>query len=153
MDSLFGIGLPELILILILAGMVMGPQRIRQVARTLGRITGQLQSISREFARQLNAELDALDSGELKGTVNDLRSLQQEVEALRRELRQAPEALRRETQAAVEEGKAALQEGQAVLQDGRKAEPAAGDVPEPTGEPGEEQPALPNLVEVPDDPE
>jgi len=153
MDSLFGIGLPELILILILAGMVMGPQRIRQVARTLGRITGQLQSISREFARQLNAELDALDSGELKGTVNDLRSLQQEVEALRRELRQAPEALRRETQAAVEEGKAAVREGQAVLQDGRKAETVAGESPEAVDEPGEEQPALPNLVEIPDDPE
>lgn len=154
MDSLFGIGLPELVLILILAGMVMGPQRIRQVARMLGRITAQLQSISREFARQLNAELDALDSGELKGTMNDLRSLQQEVEALRRELRQAPEALRGETQAALQEARAAVQEGQAALQDGKRVETGAIASPEAAAEPAAEKPpSLPNLVEVPEDPD
>ena len=68
MDSFFGIGAPELVLILIIASMVMGPKRIGQTARWLGRTTAQLQNISRSFIRQLNAELD-LDgeNNELKG--------------------------------------------------------------------------------------
>jgi Sec-independent protein translocase protein TatA len=72
MDSIFGIGLPELMVILLLAGLFMGPHRIRRVARTLGYWTAQLQTISRQFARQLNTELDSLDSGEMKGALQDV---------------------------------------------------------------------------------
>ena len=94
MDSFFGIGLPELVLILMLAGLVMGPHRIRQFARIFGKVTAQLQRVSREFARQLNSELDAVDSGEMKNVLGDMRSLQDEVEALRRELSQVPKSFR-----------------------------------------------------------
>ena len=80
MDSFFGIGFPELVLILLLAGMVMGPQRIRQVARTLGRLVAQVQGISREFTRQLNAELDAIDNKEMRGTINDVNELRQRLD-------------------------------------------------------------------------
>lgn len=93
MDSIFGIGIPELIIILLLAGVVMGPQRIRQVAYTLGRITAQLQRVSREFTRQLNAELDSLEDDSIRGTVDDVRQLQKEVAELRRELARAPRSL------------------------------------------------------------
>ena len=93
MDSIFGIGIPELIVVLLLAGLVMGPQRIRQVALTLGRITAQLQKVSREFGRQLNAELDALDDGSLRDTMDDVLQLQKEVDELRRELARAPKSL------------------------------------------------------------
>ena len=84
MDSFFGIGFPELVFILVLAGLVMGPQRIRQVARTLGRLIGQMQSVSRQFTRQLNAELDALDSPEFKGAMEDMKALREEVDELHR---------------------------------------------------------------------
>ncbi|MCP5098981.1 MAG: twin-arginine translocase subunit TatB, partial [Chloroflexi bacterium] len=63
MDSFFGIGFPELVTILILAGIVMGPARIGRVARWLGRTTAQLQTISRGFMRQLSAELESVDDG------------------------------------------------------------------------------------------
>ena len=63
MDSVFGIGLPELILLVVLAGMVMGPERIVRYARLLGAMTARLQSVSRAFLRQLSAELDSVDSG------------------------------------------------------------------------------------------
>jgi len=87
MDSVFGVGLPELVVIVVIAGMVMGPERIAQTARKLGRLTAQLQGVSRAFFRQLNAELDAVDEGgDIKATVEELRRLRQQVDDLRGEI-------------------------------------------------------------------
>jgi sec-independent protein translocase protein TatB len=87
MDSIFGIGLPEFVLILIIAGMVMGPERIVRSARALGRLTAQLQNISRSFVRQLNAELDSVDKdGQLKDTIDELNQLRRQVADLRNEV-------------------------------------------------------------------
>jgi Sec-independent protein translocase protein TatA len=61
MDNIFGIGLPEFILILVIAGMVMGPERIVRAARSFGRLAARMQSVSRSFIRQLNAELESVD--------------------------------------------------------------------------------------------
>ena len=57
MDSLLGIGMPELVVILLLAGIVMGPERIRPVARWLGQALAQLQLLAASLIRQVNAEL------------------------------------------------------------------------------------------------
>ena len=87
MDSFFGIGAPELILILVIAGMVMGPERIGRTARWLGRTTSQLQGISRSFIRQLNAELDV--DGEkdaLSGTWKDMQDLRRQLDEVKGEL-------------------------------------------------------------------
>lgn len=87
MDSVFGIGLPELILIAVLAGMLIGPERIVRFARTLGQMTARLQSVSRAFLRQLNAELDSVDSGgELRETIDELHLLRRQVAELRSEV-------------------------------------------------------------------
>ncbi len=87
MDNVFGIGLPELLLIMIIAGMVMGPERIARTARTLGGLTAKLQSVSRTFLRQLNAELDAVDEdGQLRSTVDELQQLRRQVAELRGEI-------------------------------------------------------------------
>lgn len=146
MDSFFGIGLPELLVILILASLVMGPHRIRQVARTLGYWTAQLQSISRQFARQLNAELDSLDSGDVKGALQDVRDLQREVEALRNELGQASRSV-------VQQGEDAIQEAEetvrAATSPNKNGSPEANE----EAETDSDDPALPRLLEVPDDPE
>jgi sec-independent protein translocase protein TatB len=87
MDSVFGIGLPELILVAVLAGMVMGPERIVRVARTLGLMTARLQGVSRAFLRQLSAELDSADSdGQLRDTLDELQQLRRQVAELRSEV-------------------------------------------------------------------
>lgn len=145
MDSFFGIGFAELIVILILAGLVMGPARIRQVARTLGRWTAQLQGISREFARQLNAELDSLDDGgEMKETMREMREMREELISLRKELNQVPKAFIQDTKDAVEEGKAVL--------DGQ--EPAYKPISRPSKESENgTSDRLPNAVDVPEDQE
>lgn len=87
MDNIFGIGLPEFILILVIAGMVMGPERIARSARSLGLLTARLQAISRSFFRQLNAELDSVDQdGQLRNTVEELNLLRRQVADLRSEV-------------------------------------------------------------------
>jgi hypothetical protein len=127
----------------------------------LGRITAQLQRISREFARQLNAELDAVDSGEIKGALRDVRSLQDEVEALRRELSQVPRTLREQRESVIAEGKQIVTEGEAALK-GVSTKKTAEDNPPDTGDAQSEQgssvereskPRLPRAIEVPEDPD
>jgi sec-independent protein translocase protein TatB len=87
MDNIFGVGLPEFVLIMVIAGMVMGPERIARAARTLGVMTARLQAVSRSFFRQINAELDSVDQGgQLRDTVEELNSLKREVTSLRNEV-------------------------------------------------------------------
>ena len=105
MDSFFGIGFPELVMILILAGIVLGPQKIRQVAFWLGRFTAQIRAISQQFTSQLNAELDALDADdvrEMQAAVKELKSLRSEVKDLQRQLR--PDRLAQSGRNVVAEG-------------------------------------------------
>lgn len=87
MDSIFGVGLPELILLVVLAGMLMGPERIVRYARMLGLMTARLQAVSRAFLRQMSAELDSVDSsGELRETLDELQLLRRQVAELRSEV-------------------------------------------------------------------
>lgn len=161
MDSFFGIGFPELILILIVAGIVMGPERIGQTARWLGRTTAQLQKISRGFIRQLNHELDNSSDGQaLRDTMQELKQLRRELTDLRGEVNQT-------TRGAAQAGRQALQEVENSirppdLKPGKSVLPSPADAP-PVGDkigavPGgavknTAVPPLPDLVDVPDDPE
>ena len=106
MDSFFGIGLPELILILIIAGIVMGPERIGQTARWLGKTTAQMRAISQGFIRQFNAEIGAADeSGELKNAWQDVQDLRQQLDALKSEFTTVAKKTMHETKQAVDESK------------------------------------------------
>jgi Sec-independent protein translocase protein TatA len=138
-SSLFNIGLPELIFILLLAGMVMGPQRIRQVALWLGRLTAQARSVSRAFIRQLDSELEAEEKGELKGAMNDIQSLQNELRELRRELQSAPKVVRGNTIGAAGTALNGAQRDASHLLDEDDDAPSIA-------------PRLPKAVDVPDDP-
>ncbi len=62
---MFGIGLPELFLILALALIVLGPDKLPETARKIAKIVGDLRRTTEEFKREL--ELEALnDLKELK---------------------------------------------------------------------------------------
>lgn len=151
MDSFFGIGFPELVFILILAGLVMGPHRIRQVARTLGKLVAQMQAISQEFTRQLNAELDAVDSEEVRGAVDDMKALRREVDDLRRQVKSIPQELAQEGKKAVEEGERAFKPVSRPTPEqktGTESEESEQELPS-----GPMPDALPNPIDVPDDPQ
>ncbi|MFT5193167.1 MAG: sec-independent protein translocase protein TatB [Cellvibrionaceae bacterium] len=79
-ESIFGIGGPEFLFILILAGIFLGPGRIAKVARWMGQTTAKLQTISRGFLGQLKSELDMGEGTE------DLRDMLKEMQDLRSEV-------------------------------------------------------------------
>ena len=60
MDFL-NVGPWELIVVLIIAILVAGPQRMVEIARTLGRVSRQLRNLSREFTTALQSEIQAAD--------------------------------------------------------------------------------------------
>jgi sec-independent protein translocase protein TatB len=60
-----GIGLPEMLVVLVIALVVVGPQQLPVLMRRIGRIAGQARSMAREFQRSFDeigreAELDEL---------------------------------------------------------------------------------------------
>lgn len=87
---MFGIGIGEIILILVIGTLVVGPERMVSFARDAGRILAKFRretdSVSQEFREAL--ELDELRGvlneaqSELQGVAKDLQSTQQEVQAI-----------------------------------------------------------------------
>jgi sec-independent protein translocase protein TatA len=61
---MFGIGIPELVMILVVALIVLGPQRLPEVARMLGRAYAQLRRASEEFQNTIRQDLAALERQE-----------------------------------------------------------------------------------------
>jgi sec-independent protein translocase protein TatA len=61
---MFGIGLPELMLIMVLALLVLGPQRLPEVARLVGRAYGQLRRASEEFQNTIRQDIAAIERQE-----------------------------------------------------------------------------------------
>ena len=53
---MFGIGGTELLVILVVALIVLGPQSLPKLARTLGRTMGEFRKVSTEFQRTMNME-------------------------------------------------------------------------------------------------
>lgn len=62
MDFL-NVGPWELVVVLIIAILVAGPQRMVEIARSLGRLSRQLRDLSREFTTALQAEIYASEEG------------------------------------------------------------------------------------------
>lgn len=58
---MFGIGGTELLVILVVALIVLGPKSVPQIARTLGKAMGEFRKVSTEFQRTLNTEIEMED--------------------------------------------------------------------------------------------
>ena len=55
---MFGISPSELIVIIIVALLVLGPDKLPGLARTLGRLTAEMRRLSTEFQRTLHTEIE-----------------------------------------------------------------------------------------------
>ena len=55
---MFGMGGTELLVILVVALIVLGPKSVPQIARTLGKAMGEFRKVSTEFQRTLNTEIE-----------------------------------------------------------------------------------------------
>jgi sec-independent protein translocase protein TatB len=63
---MFGIGTSEVLLILLIVLIVLGPKEIPKVARTLGRAMREFQRITDELKQTLNAEIDNEEETRIK---------------------------------------------------------------------------------------
>lgn len=59
-SRVFGLGVPELIFIMLLALLIFGPKRLPEIGRTLGRGMSEFRKASNDLKRTINVEL-ALD--------------------------------------------------------------------------------------------
>lgn len=64
MDSILGVGGNELIIILVLAAIILGPERIARAAREIGKFVRNVKSYFSSLSSELKSELDILDEME-----------------------------------------------------------------------------------------
>jgi Sec-independent protein translocase protein TatA len=69
----------ELALVLVIAILVAGPERMLEIARTLGRVSRQLGDLSREFTTALQREIQAAEK-ETVESAPDLSEVRQDLE-------------------------------------------------------------------------
>ncbi|MDJ0631663.1 MAG: TatA/E family twin arginine-targeting protein translocase [Xenococcaceae cyanobacterium MO_188.B29] len=83
--NIFGIGLPEMALIMIVALLVFGPKKLPEIGRSLGKAIRGFQDASKEFENEFKKEAQQIEesikmSAELEGTKNVQAKNPQEVE-------------------------------------------------------------------------
>jgi Tat protein translocase TatB subunit len=61
---MFGIGLPELVVIFVVALLVLGPQRLPELARALGRGIRELRNLTEDVRKEIDEEIHRPDRGE-----------------------------------------------------------------------------------------
>jgi sec-independent protein translocase protein TatB len=88
---MFDIGFSEIVVIGVVALIVIGPERLPKVARTLGHMFGRLQRYVNEVKADINREIE----------LDELRKLQAQVQSAARDIEQSVTQATREAEAGV----------------------------------------------------
>ena len=84
---MFDIGFSELLVIGVVALIVIGPERLPRVARTLGHLYGRLQRYVTQVKSDIHREMEAADLGKMKTEFESAaRSFQSSVETSMRDV-------------------------------------------------------------------
>jgi len=59
--NIFGIGLPEMALIMIVALLIFGPKKLPEIGRSMGKAVRGFQEASREFENEFKREAESLE--------------------------------------------------------------------------------------------
>jgi sec-independent protein translocase protein TatB len=138
---MFDFGFSKLLLLSIVALVVIGPERLPKVARTLGHLYGRLQRYVTQVKSDIHREMDAADLGSVKSEFESAaRSFQTEVESgvrdVDQQMREAQESIERSLDV---HARAANEPGQALPD----APPMDAPANSPQLELGIEEPAQP----------
>lgn len=75
--DIFGIGGLELLVIMLLAVIILGPERLARVAREAGKLVRNFRAYFSALNDELKSELDVLD--ELEGVKRDIKDVKKDV--------------------------------------------------------------------------
>jgi len=132
--NFLNVGPWELMVLLIIAILLLGPRRMVELARTIGNVASQMRQLSNEFLGTIQAELRATEhethqtlENIAKGETEPVASIRAEIEATEHETRQALEDIAKGETEPVASIRAALEdterETRQVLEDTIKDEP------------------------------
>jgi len=62
--NIFGIGIPEIAVIVVLSLLIFGPKRLPQLGKTIGKTLKGLQTASKEFENEINKTLKLNENDE-----------------------------------------------------------------------------------------
>lgn len=79
LKTMFGLGMPEILLILAIALIVIGPQKLPDLAKTLGRAMGEFKKAAQEFKRSIDVETTIKDIKDIHLPKTDLKDILKEV--------------------------------------------------------------------------
>lgn len=60
--NIFGIGLPEMIVIMVIAVLIFGPKKLPEIGRSMGKAIRSFQDASREFESEFKREAQQLEA-------------------------------------------------------------------------------------------
>jgi len=70
---MFDVGIWEVALLLVIAMIVVGPDRLPKLATTLGRWTGKIRRMAQTIQRDIDRQIAIEDQAELKASVESMR--------------------------------------------------------------------------------
>jgi len=88
---MFGMGMPEIMLILAVALIVIGPKKLPGLAKSIGRAMGEFKNATRDFKRSIDLEDDLRDVKDSFDNLKDIPTYDPDIEAYKREAAKQPE--------------------------------------------------------------
>ena len=77
--NIFGIGLPEMIVIFVIALLIFGPKKLPEIGRSLGKTIRSFQDASKEFENEFKKEIDNKDeSVQMKAQLEEAQAEKKE---------------------------------------------------------------------------
>lgn len=129
---MFDIGFSEFMLIAVVALIVIGPERLPKVARTMGHLFGRMQRYVNDVKSDISREMELDELKKLQASMQDAaRSFEQSVT---REVTSAENELQKIAQAANPEPEPATPAGQALAGPSAQADPPGQTEPQPRTE-------------------